>query len=448
MFKFLKNNSGIIFLLVCSLLAHFLFLSYPNQIVFDEVYFGQFVNSYFNHQYYFDIHPPLGKLIIASFVWIFHGQSSFDFSKIGNPAVNIFLMRFMPALAGTLLVLVIYFLVLKMGLSKKSAFIAGFLVLFDNAILTQSKFVLVDIFLLFFGFLSLYFVFCYKNVLYEGKTKKAILFLILSGVSAVLAFSIKWTGLSFIAICFIYFLAVSFKKVKIKYIVLWLAMVLALGFLVYFSIFYIHLKLLYLPGGGDAYMSQQFQQNKLSTWQKFIELNQKMYFYNSTLKATHPYSSEWYQWPVDKRAIWYWTNAVGGKTASIWLLGNPIIWFAVLIAVAAAVIGIFFKWFRKKIPPVFYFLILGYFLNLLPFILISRIAFLYHYLSALIFGILILTVLYESFVKQNSTAEFIINYIFLPAVLIAFLVFAPLTYGLPLSEKMSAQYGSVINFFL
>ena len=33
-----------------------------------------------------------------------------------------------------------------------------------------------------------------------------------------------------------------------------------------------------------------------------------MYFYNSTLKATHPYSSKWYQWPLNKRPIWYWSK--------------------------------------------------------------------------------------------------------------------------------------------
>ena len=37
----------------------------PNETVFDEVYFGSFTSSYVARQYFFDIHPPLGKLVLA-----------------------------------------------------------------------------------------------------------------------------------------------------------------------------------------------------------------------------------------------------------------------------------------------------------------------------------------------------------------------------------------------
>ena len=37
----------------------------PNETVFDEVYFGSFTTSYVERQYFFDIHPPLGKLVLA-----------------------------------------------------------------------------------------------------------------------------------------------------------------------------------------------------------------------------------------------------------------------------------------------------------------------------------------------------------------------------------------------
>lgn len=426
-----------LFLMAVAVIIHFMFLFYPSQIVFDEVYFGQFVNSYFTHQYYFDIHPPLGKLIIAFFVWLLHGQSSFDFSKIGNPAGNIFLMRFMPALAGTLFCLIIYFLARKMGLSQKAAFIAGFLVLFDNAILTQSKFILVDIFLLFFGFLSLYFIFCFKQ-------KLSFIFWALAGISAVMAFSIKWTGLSFVAIVGICYLAFSFKKIKPAKILIWGLIVLAMSFAVYYLIFYVHFQLLNLSGPGNPYMSQEFDKNQLGPWDKFVELNYKMYFYNSNLKATHPYSSKWYQWPLDRRAIWYWTNTANGKIASIWLVGNPVVWLGVLAGMIACLVGLLFKEFRKKANPILYLLIFGYFLNLLPFIFVTRIAFLYHYLSALVFGILILAVLYDSFVK-GTRQEFVFTSFLLFAVLIVFLIIAPITYGLPLGPGLNSFYGQLIN---
>ena len=34
-------------------------------MVFDELHFGKFVNGYVKGEYFFDIHPPFSKLLIA-----------------------------------------------------------------------------------------------------------------------------------------------------------------------------------------------------------------------------------------------------------------------------------------------------------------------------------------------------------------------------------------------
>ncbi|MFN7088533.1 MAG: phospholipid carrier-dependent glycosyltransferase [Candidatus Paceibacteria bacterium] len=47
------------------LITRFLFIWNPPEVVFDEVHFGKFLYAYFTGEYYFDIHPPLGKLILA-----------------------------------------------------------------------------------------------------------------------------------------------------------------------------------------------------------------------------------------------------------------------------------------------------------------------------------------------------------------------------------------------
>ena len=40
------------------------------QVVFDEYHFGKFVNGYITGEYFFDIHPPLGKLLLCLVAWM------------------------------------------------------------------------------------------------------------------------------------------------------------------------------------------------------------------------------------------------------------------------------------------------------------------------------------------------------------------------------------------
>jgi len=196
--KFLKNNWPPLVLAALSFLTRFLFLAHPPEQVFDEVYFQGFAKNYFSGQYYFDIHPPLGKLVIYFFAYLL------GFRNQAASTADFFVLRFPAAFFGALFVLLVYYLILKMGLSKKAAFLGAALVLLDNAILVQSKLTLIDIFLLFFGFFSLYLLFWFKSA--PQGSKKAYLFLALSATSAALSSSVKWTGLSFLAIVGLFFL--------------------------------------------------------------------------------------------------------------------------------------------------------------------------------------------------------------------------------------------------
>ena len=56
-----------IVLAVVSLAVRLYRIGTPDGVVFDEYHFGKFVNNYFDGQYFFDIHPPLGKLTLAFF---------------------------------------------------------------------------------------------------------------------------------------------------------------------------------------------------------------------------------------------------------------------------------------------------------------------------------------------------------------------------------------------
>src|SRR3989344_8356985 len=150
----MRKHLAIILVLVASITVHFAFFGYPKETVFDEVHFGKFVSGYFTHEYFFDIHPPLGKLIISGAAKIVGFQPGFSFANIGEvfPDTIYLWLRLLPTLAGTLLPVVIFLLALELGFSKAGATGAALLVVFEGALLIQSRFMLLDAFLLLFGF--------------------------------------------------------------------------------------------------------------------------------------------------------------------------------------------------------------------------------------------------------------------------------------------------------
>ncbi len=123
------------------------------------------------------------------------------------------------------------------------------------------------------------------------------------------------------------------------------------------------------------------------------------------------------------RSIFYWVDG----NERIYLLGNPLLWWLTTVAIIVALLTLFYGTAsRSMVLPV---LLGGYLLNLLPFIGIKRVMFLYHYLTALVFGILIL-----AFIIDRSRNARAIALSVIAAVAVLFIFFAPLSYGLSLTE--------------
>jgi dolichyl-phosphate-mannose-protein mannosyltransferase len=435
------NKKLAILIVFLGLLTRFLFFGLPDNTVFDEVYFGQFITSYFTHEYYFDIHPPLGKLIIAGFAKITGYDPDFKFKEIGQkfPDKQYLLLRFLPTLAGALLPLIIFLLAIELGFSSLAAFFAGLFLILENGLLTQSRLVLMDIFLLLFGFLCLYFYFRTQNKKLSHPSG-----ILLTSVFGALAFSIKWTGLTFIAIpavIEIYYILRNKYYYRLIKTAVYFAVV---PLLIYFSIFTIHFALLYKSGPGDVFMRRGVQKTLIGNQyqndpsiapsnmlQKFMDTNSQMFFSNKHLRSTHPYSSKWYTWPLLYRPIHYWTNSEStGVKSSIYLIGNIAVWWLSASAVLIAILKFILDSWKRKKDSTLMLLLGGYLFNLLPFIFITRTMYLYHYLSALIFSVLLICYLIDS--QKNKKNIFILLGII---TIVIFILFAPLTYGLPMTES-------------
>jgi len=429
-------KQALIIVTILSLLTHGLWFGNPNTTVFDEVHFGKFVSAYSTGEYYFDIHPPLGKLMIAGFGKMFGFQPEFSFAQIGDsfPDKTYLSLRFLPTFTGALLAPVIALLVLALGMSATAALFAGSLIALDNALLVQSRLILLDPFLLLFGFGALL---CYAL----WRNGRSAWWLLGSGVLAGGAASIKWTALTFLAIIGIMELAHLFKDrrhVTRKWLGTAFISLVVAPFVIYFTSFAVHFILLPRSGQGDAFMTAGFQATlegnryadqtgdaiaePIGLGSKFIELNKEMYRSNKRLSATHPYSSRWYSWPVMTRPIFYWVK----DTARIYLLGNPFVWYGSTAALLAACAFVL----RRRGDQLLAVLLGAYALNFLPFIGIGRVMFLYHYFTALIFAVLIWAWLINRAEPKPRTVLAL-----LVLAIIGFMYFAPLSYGLPLSPE-------------
>ncbi len=463
------NKSHYFFIIgvfLLSLFLHFVAIDYPKEAVFDEVHFGKFVSGYLTGQYFFDIHPPLGKLMIAGMGKVAGFTPGFDFGNIGEqyPNNQYIWLRFLPALFGSLLIPLIYLLTFRLSRSARAARLAALFMVLENALLVQSKFILIDSFLLFFGFASIYFFLESRVFFDEGKW--GIWASIVAAIASGLALSVKWTAVSFLGLILAFGFFILVKKIlarrkyKIKRKELFTtaiayALMIVIPVTIYVALFAVHFSLLPQKGPGNAYMDQEFQKSQergfplQDFFSNFYSLNLEMLRSNQRITATHSYSSKWYTWPFMLRPIYYWnkdiTVGVNQEYEKIYLIGNPFVWWLSTIAVIYFFLTnvmqglrfIMMRWMKKRphkpihaIQKQAYvftitFLLTAYAVNFFPFIFIGRVMFLYHYLTALIFAIIVAAITLTSGPKPRK----ILMSLLVAGTLFGFFVMLPVTYG-------------------
>ncbi|CDH50297.1 glycosyltransferase family 39 protein [Lichtheimia corymbifera JMRC:FSU:9682] len=247
-------------------------LDSPSQVVFDEVHFGTFANHYIRERFFFDVHPPLAKILIALAGRVAGYQGDFDFSRIGNDYsaghVPYVAMRAQGALLGTLLVPIAYFTLRFGGHSIYASAFAALAVCYENSLVTNSRLILLDVYLLFFIAMT---ILCWNRFFHHRSRPFRLawwFWLALTGVNLGFTVSCKWVGLFTIGTIglstvmdlwrILGDLQVSKKALGGHFLARILCLIL-LPLSVYVSIFYVHLKMLPHSGDGDVHMSAAFQ---------------------------------------------------------------------------------------------------------------------------------------------------------------------------------------------
>lgn len=244
-------------------------LTEPPKVVFDEVNFGGFVQEYFLGRFFIDVHPPLVKLIYYAIAVLFRWDGEFDFDKIGavyDSSTPYVAMRLFSAICGALTVPVTY-LTLRASFCRSSvAAFGAFLVLVENSMATQSRFILLDAPLILFTALAV----CSFQYFQQHTFGSSGYFtqLTATGIFLGLAVSTKLTGLFTIAwvglwTAYSLWVRIGDLTVPVSSIVLDLACrligLLGLPLTIYMQIFSLHFQLLPYNGSGSGAVSPAFQ---------------------------------------------------------------------------------------------------------------------------------------------------------------------------------------------
>ncbi|KAJ2871488.1 hypothetical protein GGH93_004786 [Coemansia aciculifera] len=247
-------------------------LSNPAQVVFDEVHFGKFAGKYLNGTYFFDVHPPLAKMMFAAAGKLAGYDGVFDFKTIGldyiAAGVPYIGMRLMPALLGLSMVPITYITLAALGHAADACALGALLVCFENALLTQSRLILLDASLIFFTGLTVMFWALFFTESHRPFGNRWWGYLLLTGVNLGNALSCKWVGLFLIATIGVWTLKDLWEKLGdlsitpaqyFKHFVARAAALIVIPVIVYLFWFQVHFSVLHKSGDGNAFMSPEFQ---------------------------------------------------------------------------------------------------------------------------------------------------------------------------------------------
>ncbi|OAX84102.1 hypothetical protein ACJ72_01538 [Emergomyces africanus] len=249
----------------------------PTSVVFDEVHFGGFASKYIKGKFFMDVHPPLAKMLIALVGYLAGFRGDFDFKTIGKdylePRVPYVAMRMLPAIMGVMSVPTMFLTLKAYGCRTSTASMGAMLVTFENALVTQSRFILLDSPLILCTALCALAFTNFTNQHEQGPSRAFgaswWFWLTLTGIFLGATVSIKWVGLFTIAwvgsltLVQLWVLLGDTRTVTIRiwfkhlFARIFCLIVIPVGF--YMAMFGVHFLCLVNPGEGDGFMSAEFQ---------------------------------------------------------------------------------------------------------------------------------------------------------------------------------------------
>ncbi len=376
-------------------------------LVFDEVYFARFARNYLAGVPFFDAHPPLGKYLIALGIWI---RGEFD--PWGY--------RWLNALVGALIPVTVALLTYLLTQRRGLALLAGTFVALDGLFLVESRYALINVYLVFFGLVA-QVSWLWGQQQWGGRRWAA---LILAGVALGACVAVKWSGLGFLLGLGLVWLVQRQRH----YTLMQMGVILPL---VVFTVY----SLLWLP--HLAFHPES------SLWQIHAQI---FSYHRSVASTAHPYCAPWWSWPLMLRPVSYFFQRVQTLSEAVPVIGPPLpmaathwvyavhamfnpplLWLSTLALLVLLPLG--------GRSPVGQFLLLNYAANLLPWALVSRCLFLYHYLPAALYSFMALAVVCDWGWRSSPPWGRLLSCLVLLMVGAGFFYWLPLYWGLPITPQ-------------
>ena len=449
-------------ILIVSFTLRFLHLGDIPGSTFDEVFYPRYGFDYLTGETFFYSHPPFGNYIYAAAIWIYLQLPWIDIASIDSltfeqiPPLS---YRWVNAVFGSLLCLLGYFIAHAIWKNKNFSLIVCFFIALDGSLLVDSRFALPNVFIVFFGLSAL--LCAVKSQSSDGNARY---WLFSCGIFLGLTASIKWNGLGYLLVILSFFVALygiqkidahelrftkhqtnrlrtqkTFNNIQEKISVI--NAVPQWEYLMYFLV---------LP--VLVYVVISIPDLRFNTEYGFLEKHQQMLGYHQIMveENEHPYCSKWYSWPFMIRPIGYFfsssdaIDAFGNKIMlfkDVHLFPNPFLyWFSTIAILTMLVqwLKLLWRWINQGIVShkfyLFMFILLGYFANLLPWALVSRCLFLYHYQPASVFAFLALAWYLTQLTRSESLKYKFLAWGILTIIVVSFFYWLPIQLGIDLES--------------
>ncbi|MGH3739221.1 MAG: dolichyl-phosphate-mannose--protein mannosyltransferase [Micromonosporaceae bacterium] len=338
-------------------------LAYPDEIIFDEVYYANEGHSMLLHGSEWDlekdtpkfiVHPPLGKWMIAI------GIKLFGFDSFG--------WRFAAVVAGVASVIILVRVGRRLFGSTALGCLAGLLLALDGMHFVSSRTALLDIFLMVFVLAS------FACLVVDRDTRRQTWLRALesgldptrrqphlgfgwrvaAAVFAGCALSVKWSAVWYIATFMVLLVVWEFatqRSAGVPASLRWSGQRLAAAFSwawlfgTLTVVTYVVSWTGWFLDDGATYRHWLRDQGHaewpvLGALRNLLEYHAQAYTFHTNLSAEHQYQSWPWQWLLLGRPVaYYWSDAgacdASSCAAEILLLGTPLLWWSFLPALAA-----------------------------------------------------------------------------------------------------------------